>query len=61
MGFEYLTNVPLGQARRDYIQLLESHGFGPKTEVIPVFESCGRNFAGLIFFKKDLMLISAFS
>ena len=49
MGFEYLTNVPLEQARRDYIQLLESHGFGPKTEVIPVFESCGRVTARAVY------------
>ena len=39
MGFEYLTNVPLTQARKDYLALLESHGFGPRTEIIPVFES----------------------
>ena len=49
MGFEYLTNVPLEQARRDYIQLLESHGFGPKTEIIPVFESCGRVTARAVY------------
>ena len=49
MGFEYLTNVPLEQARRDYIQLLESHGFGPKTEVIPVCESCGRVTARAVY------------
>ena len=49
MGFEYLTNVPLEQARKDYIQLLQSHGFGPKTEVIPVFESCGRVTARAVY------------
>lgn len=42
MGFEYLTNVPLGKAREDYLKLLESHGFSPQTEVIPVSEACGR-------------------
>ena len=42
MGFEYLTNVPLAKARAEYLQLLESHGFGPKTEVIPVWDACGR-------------------
>ena len=36
MGFEYLTNIPLAKAREDYLNLLESHGFGSKTEVIPV-------------------------
>jgi putative molybdopterin biosynthesis protein len=42
MGFEYLTNVPLSKARADYLQLLENQGFGPKTEVIPTWEACGR-------------------
>ena len=42
MGFEYLTNIPLAKAREDYIALLTSHGFGPKTEVIPVWDACGR-------------------
>ena len=49
MGFEYLTNVPLEQARTDYLKLLESHGFGPKTERIPVFESCGRVTARAVY------------
>ena len=31
MGFEYLTNIPLAKAREDYLELLRSHGFGPKT------------------------------
>lgn len=42
MGFEYLTNIPLEKAREDYIQLMKSHGYGPKTEVIPVWDACGR-------------------
>ena len=41
MGFEYLTNVPLAQARKEYLERLVSGGFGSKTETIPVFESCG--------------------
>ena len=41
MGFEYLTNIPLDKARADYLALLENHGFGPKTEVIPVWDTCG--------------------
>ena len=49
MGFEYLTNVPLTQAREDYLARLQSHGFGPKTEVIPVFESCGRVTARAVY------------
>ena len=49
MGFEYLTNVPLEQARNAYLSLLQSYGFGPKTEVIPVFESCGRVTAQAVY------------
>jgi len=49
MGFEYLTNIPLEKARADYLNLLESHGFGPKTEVIPVFEACGRVTARAVY------------
>ena len=49
MGFEYLTNVPLEQARNEYLALLQSKGFGPKTEVIPVFESCGRVTARAVY------------
>ena len=49
MGFEYLTNVPLEQARTDYLKLLECHGFGPKTEVIPVYEACGRVTAHAVY------------
>ncbi len=42
MGFEYLTNIPLAKAREDYLTLLKSHGYGPKTETIPVWDACGR-------------------
>ncbi len=42
MGFEYLTNIPLAKAREDYLHLLKSHGYGPKTETIPVWDACGR-------------------
>lgn len=42
MGFEYLTNVPLAQAREDYIQLLTSKGFGHESEKIAVQSACGR-------------------
>ena len=49
MGFEYLTNIPLAKAREDYLKLLESHGFGPKAEVIPVYEACGRVTAHAVY------------
>lgn len=49
MGFEYLTNVPLEKARKDYLKLLEDRGFEPKTEVIPVSETCGRVTARAVY------------
>ena len=49
MGFEYLTNISLVKAREDYLNLLQSHGFGPKTEVIPVWDACGRVTAHAVY------------
>lgn len=49
MGFAYLTNVPLQKAREDYLKLLKSHGFAPQTEVIPVYEACGRVTAHAVY------------
>ena len=42
MAFEYLTNVPLEQAKKDYLSLLVERGFAPRTQVIPVQQACGR-------------------
>lgn len=42
MAFEYLTNVPLEQAKKDYLRLLIQQGYAPKTQVIPVQQACGR-------------------
>ena len=49
MGFEYLTNIPLDKARADYLDLLKGHGFGSKTEVIPVWDACGRVTAHAVY------------
>ena len=49
MGFEYLTNIPLAKAREDYLNLLESHGYGPRTEVIPTWDACGRVTAHAVY------------
>ena len=49
MGFEYLTNVPLDKAREDYLKLLTENGFAPKTEVIPVWDACGRVTAHAVY------------
>ena len=49
MGFEYLTNVPLDQARKDYLNLLMEKGFDSETERIPVQQSCGRITAQAVY------------
>ena len=49
MGFEYLTNVPLAKARAEYLALLESHGFGGKTQRIAVWDACGRVTAQAVY------------
>ena len=49
MGFEYLTNIPLAKAREDYLNLLQSNGFGPRTEVIPTWDACGRVTAQAVY------------
>ena len=49
MGFEYLTNIPLAKAREDYLALLESHGFGARTETVPTWDACGRVTAHAVY------------
>ena len=49
MGFEYLTNIPLAKAREDYLNMLTANGFGPRTEVIPVWDACGRVTAHAVY------------
>jgi len=42
MAFQYLTNVPLAQAQKEYLKLLKRNGMRPKRESVPVQESCDR-------------------
>ncbi|MBQ3132324.1 MAG: molybdopterin biosynthesis protein, partial [Clostridia bacterium] len=49
MAFEYLTNLPLEQARHDYIELLIEKGMGPAAETIPVAEAAGRITAEAVY------------
>jgi len=49
MAFEYLTNLPLEQARRDYIELLVEKGMGPGVETIPAAEAAGRITAEAVY------------
>ncbi|MBR5291736.1 MAG: molybdopterin biosynthesis protein [Clostridia bacterium] len=49
MAFEYLTNLPLEQARHDYIELLVEKGMGSVPETIPVAEAGGRITAEAVY------------
>jgi len=49
MGFEYLTNIPLDKARADYLKLLIDNGFSSASEIIPVWEACGRVTAHAVY------------
>ncbi len=49
MSFEYLTNVPLEKARKEYLELLRGNGFGPKSESVPVQSACGRITARAVY------------
>ena len=42
MGFEYLTNIPLEQAKKEYLWKLRENGFSMQVETVPVQEACGR-------------------
>lgn len=49
MPFEYLTNLPLEQAREKYLAFIEETGFIPGCESVPVQSSCGRITAGAVY------------
>ena len=49
MAFSYLTNVPLEQAKKDYREFLKERNFSPKTETIPVQDSCGRMVSRAVY------------
>ena len=49
MSFNYLTNVPLEQAKKDYLQTLVEHGFQARIERIRVQDSFGRITAKAIY------------
>ena len=49
MAFQYLTNVPLEEARGAYSEALFSEGFQAGTESVPVTASCGRITAAPVY------------
>ena len=51
MKYEYLTNVPLDQARVDYLTFLREAGMQGREENIPVTEALGRSTAHAVYAK----------
>ncbi len=49
MGFEYLTNVPLEQAKKEYLAFLRERGFAGQTETVPVQEAFGRTTSRAVY------------
>ena len=49
MAFEYLTNTPLEEARKAYLEALEALGFRGEAETVPVQEACGRITARAVY------------
>ncbi len=49
MGFEYLKNTSLAQAREDYLAALSERGFTHKTERVSVPSACGRVTAKAVY------------
>ena len=49
MAFTYLTNVPLDQAKKDYLQILARQGFEARTERIRVQDAFGRVTARAVY------------
>ncbi len=49
MAFEFLTNVPLSEARENYIAALLARGFAAGVETVPVPDSAGRVTARAVY------------
>ena len=49
MAFEYLTNLPLEEAKTRFLEALAANGFGPKTERVSVPDACGRVTAAAVY------------
>ena len=49
MAFTYLTNVPLEQAKKDYLRTLAEQGFAGRTERIRVQDAYGRVTANAVY------------
>ena len=54
MAFSYLNNVPLNQARSEYLARLREQGFGPETETVPVSVAHGRITAQAVYASRNV-------
>ncbi len=51
MKYEYLTNIPLEQAKSDYIAFLRNNGMAGREETVPVGDTLGRITAHAVYAK----------
>ncbi len=49
MAFEYLTNLPLEEAKTRFLEALAANGFAPETERVSVPDACGRVTAAAVY------------
>ena len=49
MAFQYLTNIPLDKAKKEYLKLLKANGMTPSSEKIKVYDAAGRITAGPVY------------
>ena len=49
MAFQYLTNLPLEEAKARYLSALKEQGFDPDTETVAVTDACGRVTACAVY------------
>ncbi len=49
MPFQYLTNLPLDEARKQYLDALRDHGLAPKEELIPTTAALDRRSAHAVY------------
>ena len=53
MKYEYLSNVPLDEAKRKIFKALKDAGTAYKTETIPVRKACGRVLARAVYARRS--------
>ena len=49
MAFEYLTNLPLEEAKKQFLDTMKSQGFGADPETVAAADACGRVTAKAVY------------